>query len=56
MSIKYGLYGSIHEKDEAKPLAPPKKAKTSVMQQREAAVAVKSPAIKLLLFFSLLPC
>ena len=47
--IKYGLKGSIHEKEETSPLAPPKKAKTGVMQQSEAAVAVKSPAIKVLL-------
>jgi len=43
--------GSIHEREEANPLKPPKNAKTGVMQQSEAAVAVKSPAIKLLLFF-----
>ena len=42
--MKYGLAGSSHEKLEASPLVPATRAKTGVMQQSEAANAVKSPA------------
>ena len=42
--IKYDLAGSSHEKVEASPLVPAIRANTGVIQQSEAAIAVKSPA------------
>jgi len=54
--MKYGLAGSSHEKLEASPLVPATRAKTGVMQQSEAANAVKSPApINFLSVFILIP-
>lgn len=43
--IKYGLNGSSQEKVDASPLVPAIRANTGVMQQSEAAIAVKSPAL-----------
>lgn len=42
--MKYGRKGSSHEKVEASPLVPAIRANTGVMQQSDAAIAVKSPA------------
>ena len=48
--IKYGLNAATHKKEDASPLAPPSSANIGVMQQREAAAAVSSPAIQPLFF------
>jgi len=42
--------GSSHEKVEAIPVVPANKAKTGVIQQSEAVIAVKVPKPKSLLF------
>ena len=54
--MKYGRKGSSHEKVEASPLVPAIRANTGVMQQSDAAIAVKSPApIYFLSVFILFP-
>ncbi|WP_170120699.1 hypothetical protein, partial [Salegentibacter mishustinae] len=44
--IRYGLKGSIQEKEEAMPALPEIKANIGVIQQSEAAAAVSNPAPK----------